>query len=72
MFERTIFRFAVKKISLFKNIQTVYENMEAISDDYYDVASVIFIVNEYHRTIEDHQKFMKILNKMNNSPDSVI
>lgn len=50
VFERAIVKYLVANFTCFKSIQRKFEQMDAISDDYYEVMSLKFLVSEYERT----------------------
>jgi ABC-type uncharacterized transport system permease subunit len=53
LFERTIFNFMLHTCNCFASIQKKFEKMEAISDDYYELMSVKFLVSEYERAKQE-------------------
>ena len=52
-FESTLITFFVKNFNCFKNYQKKFESMDAISDDYYEVLDLKFLVSEYERTKQE-------------------
>ena len=53
VFETTIFSFLKDNLRCFKNLQTQFEQMDAISDDYYEEITLKFLVSEYERTKQE-------------------
>ena len=49
-FESTIFSWMVRNIKILANLQQKFEEMDAISDDYYDQINFKFMVTELERT----------------------
>lgn len=50
IFETTIFSWIVEHLDCFSSIQKRFEEMDAISDDYFDIISFNFLISEYERT----------------------
>ena len=53
VFESTIFSWMLRNIKLLTNLQKKFEEMDAISDDYYDEINLKFIVTELERTKQE-------------------
>mgnify|MGYP006893254841 FL=1 len=46
--------------------------MDAISDDYYEVMSLKFLVSEFERTKEEKQKYLKYMDKSKHEENYII
>lgn len=49
-FEQVVFSWILRNIKCFKNIDKAYQQMDAISDNYYNEMNLDFLVSEYERT----------------------
>ena len=58
IFERTIFNFLLASCNCFKSMHETYEQMEAVSDDYYSLMSVKYLASEYERTKQEKQRYL--------------
>ena len=56
-FESTVFSWVVGKFSCFQNIQARFASMDALTDDYYEVMDLKFLLAEYERTKLERQRF---------------
>ena len=63
-FESTLFRTLLRKCC---KIKDNFESMDALSDDYYNEISVRFLINEFERTKEERQKFMRYMDNFKHS-----
>ena len=71
-FEQTIFSWVLKNINCFRNIQARFEQMDALSDDYFEVMSLKFLISEYERTKQDKQKYLLFMDSIKHTPDFVL
>lgn len=72
IFERTIFNFLVSNINCFKTINERFQKMEAISDDYYRVMDLPFLISEYERAKQERKRYQKIIEDEKHTHDFVI
>lgn len=72
LFERTIFNFLVSNIDCFKTINQKFQKMEAISDDYYSVMDLRFLISEYERAKQERKRYQQLIEDEKHSADFVI
>ena len=58
-FESTIFRWLKPKLDM--SLDQKFDKMEAISDDYYSIISLKFLLSEYERTKQEKQKYLQYI-----------
>jgi len=72
LFEQTVFSFFISHISLFANIQKQFNEMDALSDDYYEEMTLKFLISEYERTKQEHQELNLYLEEIKEEQDYIL
>lgn len=69
IFESTILSLILSTFTCFKDLQKKFHDMEAISDDYYEVMTLKFLVSEFERTKQEKQRYLLHVESIRNDED---
>jgi len=72
LFESTIFRGILNLVGCFTEIEEKFDSMSAISDDYYEVITLKFLISEYERAKQEKQKYLIYIEQNKNQKHFVI
>ena len=69
IFEHSFISFFSKYLNCCQSLQKKFENMQAISNDYYDEIHFKFLVSEYERAKIEKQKYALYMDKIKGDDD---